>query len=51
MVLNLIKTQGCNVPRLLEIDPEVLEEEILNFVNVFLLFLNCLPLENWGPFI
>ena len=33
------------MPSLVEIGPVVLEEKILNFIHVFLLFLNYLPLE------
>ena len=44
-------TQRYIVPKLDEIGPVVLEKKILNFVNIFLLFRNYLPLENGGPFI
>ena len=33
------------MPSLVEIGPVILEKKILNFVNVFLLFRNYLPLE------
>ena len=38
-------TQGCIVPRLVEIGQVVLEKRIFNFINVFSLFLNYLPLK------
>ena len=34
------------MPGLVEIGPVVIERKILNFVNVFLLICNYLPLEN-----
>ena len=37
------------VPSLVEMGSVVLEEELLNFVNVFSLFRNYLPLEKGGP--
>ena len=42
-------TQGCFVPSLVEIGSVVLEKKIFyNFVNVFSLFRNYLPLEKGG---
>ena len=42
-------TQGCFVPSLVKISQVVLEKKMFfNFVNVFSLFLNYLPLEKGG---
>ena len=41
-------TQGCFVTSLVEIDTAVLEKNFFNFVHVFLLFRNYLPLEEGG---
>ena len=38
-------TQECFVPSLVEIGPMVLEKKVLNFISVFPLFRNYLPLE------
>ena len=38
------------MPSLVEIDSVVQERQILNFVNVFSLFRNYLPLEKVGAF-
>ena len=38
-------TQGCFLSNLVEIHQVVLEKKIFNFVKVFLLFPNSLPLE------
>ena len=41
--------QGCFVPRLVKIGSVVLEKRIsFNFINVFSLFRNYLPLEKGG---
>ena len=49
LVLHLMPfTQGCFAPNLVEIGPVVLEKKIINFVNVFVLLGNYLPLEKWG---
>ena len=37
------------MPSLVEIGQVVLEKRIFNFVNVFSLFRNYLPLKGWGP--
>ena len=39
------------VPSLVEIDPSVLEEKILNYVNYFRYFVIISPLERVWPFI
>ena len=41
----ILFTPGCFLPSLVEIGPLVLEKVILNFINVFSLFCNYLPLE------
>ena len=41
-------TEGCFVPSLVEIDPVLMRRRFFNFVNVFLLFHNYLPLEEGG---
>ena len=41
-------TQRCFMPNLNKIGPVVLEKNIFNFINVFLLFRNYLPLERGG---
>ena len=41
-------TQGCFVPSLVEIGSVVLRRRFFNFVNVFSLFRNYLPLEKGG---
>ena len=44
-----LNTQGCIVPSLVEIGPVVREKKLFfNFVNVFSLFRNYLPLEKSG---
>ena len=54
MVLHLNKlespscTQGCTVGGLVKIGPWFWRRRFLNFVNVFLLFCNYLPLEKDG---
>ena len=47
ITLHLNKLEGYFVPNLVEIGPVVLEK-ILNFVNVFSLYCNYLPLEKDG---
>ena len=41
-------TEGCFVPSLVEIDPVLMRRRFFNFVNVFSLFRNYLPLEKGG---
>ena len=43
-------TQGCFLPSLVEIGAVVLKRRFLNFVNVFSLFRNYLPLEKGGAY-
>ena len=44
-------TFGCFMPRLVEIGPGFWIRRLFNFVNVFSLFLNYLPLKSAWPFI